>query len=141
MYSLTIFVYLFIKLFVNFLFIFILSLSFSLYSVSSSKLIPFLLYVSINFSSIIDFSSSLIFPNTKLKNPINLPILVAKYPFWLSSKLSSLMSNIFIYVSEFGPIFSNTPSKFLHKFSYSLSGSITYCSIPNSLYLNISNFV
>ena len=28
-----------------------------------------------------------------------------------------------------------------NNFSYSLSGSITYCSIPNNLYLNISNLV
>ena len=40
-----------------------------------------------------------------------------------------------------GPILIIVPSKAFVKFIYSLSGSITYCSIPNNLYLKINNFV
>ena len=69
----------------------------------------FILYVSINFSSISAFSSSFNSPNIKLKNPINFDIFVAKYPFSPSSILSFLMSNIFIYVSDVGPIFISVP--------------------------------
>ena len=49
-----------------------------LYNELSSNVIPFSLYTSINFSSIIAFSSSFKFPKIKLKNPINLLIFVAK---------------------------------------------------------------
>ena len=121
---------------------FILILFFSiLCNELSSNVIPFLLYNSISFSSNIAFSSSFISPKIKLKNPISLPILFAKYPVSPSSKLSSLISNIFIKVSEPGPIFINVPFKFLHNSPYSRSGSIIYCSIPNNLYLKINNFV
>ena len=92
----------------------------------SSKFISLFLYVSINFSSIIAFSSSFNSPKIKLKNPINFMILLARYPFSFFSKLSFLISNIFIYVSEFGPSFNNVPSKEAHNPVYSLSGSIIY---------------
>ena len=68
----------------------------NLYNESSLKLIFFKLYTSIIFSSIIAFSSSSNSPKIKLKNPINLVILVAKYPFSVSSRLSSLISNTLI---------------------------------------------
>ena len=43
---------------------------------------------------------------------------------------SFLISKILMYVCELGPIFNKEPSNLLHKLVYSLSGSITYCSIP-----------
>ena len=101
----------------------------------------FILYVSINFSSINAFSSSSNSPNIKLKNPINFDIFVAKYPFSPSSMLSFLMSSIFMYVSDVGPIFISVPPSSLQMFVYSLSGSIIYCFIPSSLYLYINNLV
>ena len=51
------------------------------------------------------------------------------------------ISKIFIYVCDVGPIFIILPFKFFANFSYSLSGSTTYCSIPKSLYRSIINFV
>lgn len=47
---------------------------------------------------------------------------------------------MFIYVFEEGPIFIVSPFSALHNFPYSLSGSMTYCSILNNLYLTIFNF-
>ena len=69
---------------------------FSLYKLLSSKLIFFNLYTCINFSSNKAFSSSSSSPNIKLKKPINLLILIAKYPFSPSSMLSFLISKTFI---------------------------------------------
>ena len=48
---------------------------------------------------------------------------------------------MFIYVFEEGPIFIVSPFSALHNFPYSLSGSMTYCSILNNLYLTIFNLV
>jgi len=63
----------FLKILIIFPFIF-----FDLYKLLSSKFISLFLYVSINFSSIIAFSSSFNSPKIKLKNPISLIILLAK---------------------------------------------------------------
>ena len=112
-----------------------------LYKDLSLNVIPFWLYVLIIAFSNIVFSSSLRFSNINLKNPINFPIFVDKYPLCSSSKLSFLMSNTFIYVFELGPNFIIVPPKLFPRFVYSLSGSITYCSSPNSAYLSIINFV
>ena len=86
------------------------------------------------------FSSSFSSPKIRPKNPNNFCIFVDKYPLF-SSIDSSLMSKIFIYVSDEGPILKIAPFKFLHIFSYSLSGSITYCYIPINQFLNICNLV
>ena len=112
-----------------------------LYRLSSLNVISFSLYVFIIASSIRDFSSSLISWIISLKKPINFSIFVARYPFWSSSKLSSLISKIFIYVFELGPNFIIVAPNALPNSEYSLSGSIIYCSNPNNAYLKIINFV
>ena len=106
----------------------------------SSNVISFSLYVSIIFSSIVAFSSSSKFPNISPKNPKSFWICVAKYPF-PSSIDSSRMSKMFIYVFEDGPILNIVPPRFLHISWYSLSGSITYWSIPISQFRRICSFI
>ena len=78
---------------------------------------------------------------TKLKNSI---FKIEKYPEMAIEgfgKAVLYISKILIYVVEVGPNFISVPFNSLHKWLYSLSGSIMYCFIPNNLYLTISNFV